>query len=34
MIFLHLESFEETLYDLDFSIYQKACFYGQIPLVR
>ena len=34
MIFLHLESFVNKLFELDFSIFQKACFYGQIPLGR
>ena len=34
MIFLHLESFENKLFELDFSVLQKACFYGQSPLGR
>ena len=34
MIFLHLESFENKLFELDFSIFKKACFYGQTPLER
>ena len=34
MIFLHLESFENKLFELDFSIFQKARFYGQIPSGR
>ena len=29
MIFLHLESFENKLFKLDFSLFQKPCFYGQ-----
>ena len=33
MIFLHLESFDKLL-ELDFSIFQKARFYGQSPLGR
>ena len=32
MFFLHLESFENKLFELDFSIFQKACFYGQTSL--
>ena len=32
MIFLHLESFENKLFELDFSIFQKACFLRAIPL--
>ena len=31
MIFLHLESFENKLIELDFSIFQKPCFYGETP---
>ena len=31
MIFLHLESFENKRFELDFSIFQKPCFYGQAP---
>ena len=34
MIFLHLESFINKLFELDFSILQKACFYGQTPSGR
>ena len=34
MIFLHLESFENKLFELDFSIFQKACLYGQTHLRR
>ena len=30
MIFLHSESFENKRFVLDFSIFQKTCFYGQI----
>ena len=32
MIFLHLESFENKRFELDFSILQNLCFYGQTPL--
>ena len=32
MIFLHLESFENKLFELDFSKFQKARFYGQTAL--
>ena len=32
MIFLHLESLENKLFELDFSMFQKACFYDQIFL--
>ena len=31
MIFLHLESFENKLFELDFSTFQKACVYDQAP---
>ena len=31
MIFLHVESLENKLFELDFSIFQKVCFYGQTP---
>ena len=34
MIFLYSESFENNQFELDFSIFQKACFYGQSPLGR
>ena len=34
MIFLHLESFENKRFELDLSIFQKACFHGQTPLGR
>ena len=32
--FLLSESFENKRFELDFSIFQKACFYGQTPLGR
>ena len=31
MIFLHLEAFENKLFELDSSIIQKVGFYGQTP---
>ena len=31
MIFLHLESFVNKLFELNFSIFQEACFYSQSP---
>ena len=34
MIFLYLKSFENKRFELNFSIFQKACFYGQTPLGR
>ena len=34
MIFLHLESLENKLFELDLAIFQKACFYSQTPLGR
>ena len=34
MIFLHLETFKNKPFELDFSIFQKSCFYGQTSLGR
>ena len=31
MIFLHLELFENKRFELDFSIFQKACFFTDKP---
>ena len=31
MFFLHSDSIENKRFELDFSIFQKPCFYGQTP---